>query len=727
MKEFSTTVGGKTLTVQIPGFATQANGEAIVRLGDTVVLVTAVMSPNPREGIDFFPLTVEFEERYYASGRLRSSRFVKREAKPPDDAILAGRLVDRSIRPRFPKGMRNDVQVVATTLSYDDEHDPDVLAIIGASTALMVSDIPWNGPIAAVRIAEVKGATVLNPTQLQRQEASFELVVSGDVERINMLEGGAQSTPEEKMLAAVEEAHHAVVEIEQAISRFKEEHGKEKTPVVLIEPSLDARDAVRAFIGTRLEDALFAAGDKTDRMDRVNQLKKELLAHFAEGDVISHRDASSLFEEEIDHLVHKRALEKSERVDGRRLDQLRDLEAAVGVLPRTHGSAMFTRGNTRALATVTLAAPGEEMIVEGMEGESRKPFLLHYNFPPFSVGDVKPMRGPGRREIGHGALAERSVVSAIPLKETFPYTIRVVSEILSSNGSSSMATVCAASLALMDAGVPIGEHVAGIAMGLMTDPADKSLKQRYRVLTDIQGPEDHHGDMDLKIAGTRRGVTGLQMDVKIDGITVAMLKDTFAQARKAREEIIKVLEKALPTPRPTVGTYAPKVVMMKINPEKIRDLIGPGGRVINGIIARTGARIDVEDSGDVFVTGTDADAVSRTVEEVKNVTKEAAVGETFKGTVARLFPFGVMVELFSGQSGLIHMNDLRPLGLQRPEDAFRMGMEVDVTVKEIDAEGRANLVVTNPDSLEIRKSGGGDFRHHDDRRGGRRPFRPFHH
>lgn len=716
-------LGDREITVELPKLATQANGEALVRLGDTVVLVTAVMTSTPREGVDFFPLMVEFEEKYYAAGILRSSRFMKREAKPSDEAILSGRLVDRTIRPRFPKGMRNEVQVVATTLSYDGENDPDVLAIIGASAALLTSDIPWEGPIAGVRVAEKEGELVLNPTETERRAATFEMIVAGTEDRVNMLEGSAREVPEDVLVGAIERAHEAVRELSRALRAFAEEHGKPKKAVVRVEPSQEARAAIRAFLGERLEETLFSTTvEKQERMTAVNALKRELIDHFTAGDALAPREIDTVFEDEIDRIVHERAVERSERPDGRSPEELRSLASRVSYLPRTHGSAIFTRGNTTALATVTLASRADAQIIEGMEGEWRKPFMLHYNFPPYSVGDVKPMRGPGRREIGHGALAERSIAAMIPDLETFPYTIRVVSEILSSNGSSSMATTCAASLALMDAGVPIARHIAGIAMGIMV-----AQDGRYRILTDIQGPEDHHGDMDLKITGTRDGIAGIQMDVKIEGVTTDMLREAFAQARRAHAEIIGAMEQTIAQPRQSVAAYAPKVVALTIPQEKIRDIIGPGGRVINAIIARTGAQIDVEDSGEVYITAIDPQSVERATEEVRSIVREAKVGERFEGTVTRLFPFGVMVELFPNHEGLIHMNDL-PHGIRRPEDAFRIGMPVPVIVKEIDGQGRVNLALAEPENLQIQEgSGGEDFPRRDHRArpsGGGNRWRP---
>lgn len=698
---------GRELTITLSRL-TQANGEALVRLGDTMVLVTATMGSSPREGVGFFPLSVEFEEKYYASGRLRKSRFVKREAKPPESAFLAARLIDRTIRPQFPKGMRNDVQIVVTVLSYDDKHDPDVLGLLGASTALSLSDIPWNGPVAGVRVAQVNETPIINPSEDQRAEARFDVIVAGVAEAINMLEGDAKEISDNELVEAIDSGHAAVKELITAITEGVAPHAKEKTAVPLLMPDENHRKTIRDYLGDRLEKALFSGDiDKSERMARVNEIKQETMEHFTESDLaLESSEVGFFIEDEIDRLVHAYALEKDMRVDGRALDEVRALDIEVGVLPSTHGSALFTRGETRALGTITLAGPGEEQLIEGMEGESTKPFMLHYNFPPYSVGDTKPMRGPGRREIGHGMLAERSLAAVTPSREKFPYTIRVASEILSSNGSSSMATVCTGSLALMDAGVPVSRHVTGIAMGIMLTQQPEGEKQAagskepdYRILTDIQGPEDHHGDMDLKIAGTREGITGLQMDVKVNGVSLDMLKDAFAQARKAHAEILDAMERVIPEPRASVASYAPKVAALKINPDKIRDLIGPGGKVINSIIDKTGVSIDVEDNGEVYVTGIDADALDEAVKQVEAVTQEAEVGDTFEGEITRLFPFGAMVEIFPGQEGLVHMSTLGKHRHLSAEQLFKTGSKVAVRVKEIDDKGRLNLELMNPQKV----------------------------
>lgn len=681
--------------MEIPRLAIHANGEALVRMGDTTVLVTAVMSHQPREGFSYFPLMVDYEEKLYAAGRIKGSRFIKREGRASDDAILSARVIDRTIRPRFPKGIRNDIQVVATILSYDDENDPDVLAMIGTSVALSISNIPWNGPIAAVRGAEIDGEVVLNPTQEQRKTAAFEFILSSIEGHVNMVEGHGigQEFSEESALSAMEKAYDLTQTFIQQIDAFAKEHGEEKRTIVRIDPSEEEHESVREFLGDRLETLLFDPDiPKSERMHKVNDLKEETINHFMEGDVLAKSDTDAIFEDEIDRMVHTYALEKGTRSDGRKLDEVRDLKAIVGYVPRIHGSAVFTRGETTALAAVTLGGPGQGQIIETIEGEWTKRFLLHYNFPAFSVGDVRPMRGPGRRDIGHGNLAERSVEAMMPTTEEFPYMIRVVSEILASNGSSSMATVCAASLALMDAGVPIKKHVAGIAMGVMVDEQPKDPKNPdYVILTDIQGPEDHHGDMDLKIAGTRDGVTGLQMDVKIAGVTLSILKDAFNEAKKARLHILDAMDKSIKEPRKEVAKTAPKVQVLQINPARIGELIGPGGKVIKGITEATGAIVNVEQDGSVYVSAVDPEAFQEAVRQVEAITKEIEPGELYEGPVTRIFPFGAMVELTPGKDGLIHISELSEFNVNHPGDVFEDGMIVPVVVKERDERGRLNL------------------------------------
>lgn len=698
LKSYTLPLGDdREVTVEIPGLAEHANAEVIVRMGDTIVLVTAVMSHQPREGTSYFPLMVDFEEKLYAAGMIKGSRFIKREGRSSDEAILTSRLIDRTIRPRFPKGMRNDVQIIATVLSYDGENDADVLGLIGASTALSLSNIPWNGPIAGIRGAEIDDQLVFNPTQEQRKNAMFEFVICSTEGHVNMLEGYGNGTdvPEEKVLAAIEKTYDLTQEWLGIIADFAKKEGTEKLSVPRINPTEEEHKLVADWLDDRLETLLFDPDiPKATRMHQVNDLKEEAINHFLEGDMLAKNDTDAIFESIINSLIHTYALEKQRRSDGRKLDEVRDLEAVVGYLPAIHGSAVFARGETRALATITLGGPGAGQIIETIEGEYKKHFMLHYNFPPFSVGDVRPMRGPGRRDIGHGNLAEQSIRTMMPSLDEFPYTIRVVSEILASNGSSSMATVCGASLALMDAGVPLKKAVAGIAMGVMVEEnPDNPDDPKFAILTDIQGPEDHHGDMDLKIAGTKDGVTGIQMDVKIAGVKLDMLRDAFQEAKKARLHILETMNKTISESRDEVAASAPKVKVLKINPEKIGDLIGPGGKMIRSITEETGATIDVEQDGSVFVTAVDPEGFKAAIARVEAITKELEVGETYEGPVTRIFPFGAMIEVLPGKEALVHVNEFSEFNVRHAGDVFKEGMMVAVVVKERDGQGRINLAL----------------------------------
>ncbi len=685
---YSHTIGGKTLTVELTNWAEQANGSVLVRLGDTVVLATAVMSSVRREGIDFFPLTVEYEEKFYAAGKILGSRFVKRETRPSEEAILAARLIDRTIRPRFNQKMRNEVQIVLTILSMDDENDPDIPAIFGASLALSLSDIPWDGPVAGARVALIGDASVLNPQYAERPAARLDLVVAGTKERINMLEAGSSEISEEDFLGAADKGLAAVKELIAFQEKIVSLHGKVKKEVALFAPPQELRDLMRREFSSRIEEAMYLP-DKKVREEARSRVEEAWMrrAEEAHEDLFEKNAAALLFDEEVNAIIHRRILEKGERPDGRKVDELRSLSAATGVLPRTHGSGLFMRGETHALSTLTLGAPGDEQIVEGMEIRTKKRFLHHYNFPPFSTGETKPMRGPGRREIGHGALAGRALLPLIPSKEAFPYTIRIVSEILSSNGSTSMASVCGSSLALMDAGVAIPKHIAGIAMGLMLNP--ESLE--YRVLTDLQGPEDHYGDMDFKVAGTRDGITAVQLDVKIEGLTMEIVRDTLAQAREARMKILDLLYATIPVPRPELSQWAPRIQVIKINPEKIGALIGPGGKVINEIVAETGAQIDIDDDGTVFVTSEKEEGMKKALAMIKEVTRELKSGDLLEGKVTRLFEFGAMVEIGPRQEGLIHISKLAPWHVEKVTDIVNVGDTVPVMVENIDEQGRVNL------------------------------------
>lgn len=688
-KEFSLSLGTGTVVVRKTPLAGQANGSVLVSCGETVVLATAVMGKNPREGIDYFPLSVEYEEKFYAAGRLPGSRFIKREAKASSEAVLTGRLIDRCLRPLFNHGIRNEVQVVATVLSFDQENDSDMVAMIAASTALATSNIPWSGPLGAVRIARVNGVFEVNPTYEQRAKADLDIVVAGVGGKINMLEGDGDQIPEETLVEALALAQSHIEKLVAFQTSIVKEIGVEKVaaPVAEIDPAF--HDAVIGFLGTKLDEALYQQNKqkRADEIAAVQHALKEYVATEYPEDGGKIKAAMKIFDEQTDVIVHKNILEKEKRPDGRKLDELRALSATAGFLPRTHGSGIFTRGETQVLSVLTLGGPGDQQIIDTMETkDGLKRFMHHYNFPAFSVGETGPMRGPSRRDIGHGALAERSLARLIPDQKDFPYTIRLVSETLSSNGSSSMASVCGSSLALLDGGVPMKAIAAGIAMGLMSD-----AHGNYKVLTDIQGPEDHHGDMDLKVAGTASGVTGLQMDVKVDGVTLEMLKNAFLQAKKARLEILDVIKKEISEPRKEMSRYAPRIITLQINPDKIRDVIGPGGKVINEIIASTGVSIDIEDDGSVFITSVNQESAQKAVEWVNNITREAKVGEVFQSKVKKIMDFGAFVELFPGTEGLVHVSQLSDKYVKHPDEVVKVGDMIPVKLVEIDSQGRLNL------------------------------------
>lgn len=685
-KVFQLTFAGRPLTVEFSRLAEQADGAVLVTYGETVALVTAVMGKEDRPEIDFFPLTVDYEEKYYAAGKIYGSRFVRRESRPSEVAVLTGRMVDRTIRPRFNHAMRRDLQVVVTILSIDGENDPDFPGLLGASLALMHSRIPFSGPVAGVRIAKVGAELVLSPTYKEREGAHFDLFVGGTSNRINMIELGGKEAREEDVQRAVSRAEEEIKKLTRFQEEILAEFSQEKEDVLLAKLDPELERLTREFLKDRLEDALFSP--RKDAKDhRIALLKKEF-EEYVEGldRGAEVGKATTIFEETVNDLVHKKSIDEGKRPDGRAPDEIRPIEIEIGVLPRTHGSALFSRGNTQALSVVTLGAPGDILLLQGMEVTGEKRFLHHYNFPPYSVGETGAFRGPGRREIGHGALAEKALLPLIPKKEDFPYTVRVVSEILSSNGSSSMASVCGSSLALMDAGVPIPKHVAGIAMGLMT-----RADGRHQILTDIQGPEDYHGDMDCKIAGTRDGLTAIQMDVKIEGITGEIFEKTLAQARKAREEILEKMEVVLSEPRSSLSPFAPRVVSLQIPQEKIRDVIGPGGKMINAITGETGATIDIEDSGLVFVTAENEAAAAKAVEWIKNITREFKVGELLHGKVTKILDFGAIVELAPNQEGMVHISELAPFHVEKVEDVVKIGDVIPVRIKETQQDGRIRL------------------------------------
>ena len=688
IKNYSLDIAGQTLKIEIGKLANQANGAVTAQLGDSVVLATAVMSRDPKVGGDFFPLTVDYEEKYYARGKILGSRFMRREGRPSEEAILNARLIDRAIRPLFNQGVRNETQIVTTILSVDEKNDPDVLAMNAASMALMISDIPWNGPIAAVRIGRVGDKWVINPSFSEREGSVADLVVSISSDgKINMIEAGPLAEiSENEMVEAIEFARKPLNDLIKFNKKIAGDFKTPKTTVVIAEVDADLRNEVMKFLNAdnALEKAVYEK-DKTRRENNLGDLKYKLTEHVTTIDATKIGAAEMFFDEAIDEIVHKNILGKEKRPDGRKLDELRDLSSEVGILPRTHGSGLFQRGETQVLSALTLGSPSDELIIEGMVVSTKKHFMHQYNFPPFSVRETGRMGAPGRREIGHGALAERALLPIVPGKEKFPYAIRVVSEVLSSNGSSSMASVCGSTLALMDAGVPILKPVAGIAMGLMSNE-----KGDYKILTDVQGTEDHYGDMDFKVAGTRDGITAMQMDVKINGIDAKILKEALYQTKKARLEILDNISKTIDKPRPELSPLAPRIITIQIPIDKIREVIGPGGKVINEIIATTGATIDIEESGLIFITAENEKSGLNAKEIIEGIIKEYKVGDIVTGKVIQILDFGAIVEFGRGKDGMIHISELAPYRVNKVTDIVNLGNEVTVKIKRIE-NGKISL------------------------------------
>ncbi|MFB3814480.1 MAG: polyribonucleotide nucleotidyltransferase [Terriglobales bacterium] len=670
--------GGKTLTFETGKLAKQAHGAAVVRMGENVVLATAVASPEPREGIDFFPLTVDYREYTYAGGRIPGG-FIKREGRPSEREILTSRQIDRPVRPLFPEGFRNETQVIALCLSADTENDPDVAAINAASAALTLSDIPFLGPIGAVRVGMTNGKFIINPTYTEMRDGDLRLMVVGTSEGIVMIEAGANEVDEETVVEAIEFGHGEIKKICAAISELAAKHGKPKREVPKEEIDEAYLDDLRARIGDRLKDALDTEKHvKQESAELVKALKKELKDAIPEENEEERRKLSQYFELLRERIFRAQVLKERRRPDGRQFDQIRPIWIEVGALPRTHGSAIFTRGETQALVTTTLGTAEDMQRMELFEGEAKKRFMLHYNFPPFSVGEVAFLRGAGRREIGHGALAERAISAVLPAEEDWPYAMRVVSDILESNGSSSMATVCGASLSLMDAGVPIKAAVAGVAMGLVKEGDE------YAVLSDIAGAEDHYGDMDFKVAGTRDGITALQMDIKVTGITAKVMREALEQAYRGRVHILDRMQEVMPEPRSTISEYAPRFYSLQIPTDKIRDLIGPGGKVIRGIIEQTGVKIDVEDSGRVNVSSADQAAAAKALQMIGDITATAEVGKTYLGKVSRLADFGAFVEILPGTDGLLHISEVAEHRIKDIRDELKEGDQVLVKVLSIE-------------------------------------------
>jgi polyribonucleotide nucleotidyltransferase len=681
---FEGEVGGKTLAVETGKIARQADGAVLVRYGETLVLVTVVASNEIRQGIDFVPLTVEYQERGYAAGKIPGNYFRREIGRPGEKATLTSRIIDRPIRPLFPKNYRNETQLIAAVLSADNENDPDVLAVIGASAALEISDIPFAGPIACVRVGRIDGHFKANPTRLELEESDIDLIVAGSRDAVVMVEGGGYFVKEEDMLEAIFFGHQSLQPIIDLQVKLKDAVGLPKRPVSEDEVDQYLVDQIEAMAAERIRESVNIP-KKLERQKAVEAIRADVLETLGEDYANRRGEVYDIFYALERRVIRNMATSEGRRVDGRGFDEIRPIHCEVGILPRTHGSALFTRGETQALGVVTLGSTGDEQRVETLDGNVFKPFMLHYNFPPFCVGEVKRLAGPSRRDIGHGGLSTRAVEKVMPDKEKFDYTTRIVSEILESNGSSSMATVCASSLALMDAGVPISSPVAGIAMGLVKE-GDTVL-----ILSDILGDEDHVGDMDFKVAGTREGITSVQMDIKMQGLTEPVLQQALEQARKGRLFILDKMDEAMKEPRAEISPYAPKILTMQINPDKIRDIIGPGGKVIKAIQAETNTRVEVEESGLVKIVAGNEEEGDKALEMIEAIVQEAKVGAVYEGTVRKIMDFGAFVEIFPGTDGLVHISQLDSKRVAKVTDVLKQGDKVRVKVLEVDRDGKIRL------------------------------------
>ena len=711
-------VGRSPLIIETGKLAKQADGAVTVRYGDTVVIVTACAASQAREGIDFLPLTVDYREYAYASGRIPGG-FFKREAKPTEKEVLTSRLIDRPLRPLFPEGWGRETQVIAFLLSADPENDSDVLALTGASAALSISSIPFSKPIAAVRVGFVEDEIVINPTFSERKLSDLDLIIAGSSDAIMMVEAGAKEVTEDTMLKALEEGHAAIRQIVAEIEKMASAIGKQKTEVVgkSIDPTIKSELESQVLIP--LAEAM-RVKDKIDSYAQVDNVYSSLVESISEDDAERKSIVSPVFKELKEKILRDEVLERGQRLDGRRFDEVRDIWSEVSVLPRVHGSAVFTRGETQALVTATLGTADDQQKIESVDGESYKRFMLHYNFPPFSVGEVKFLRGPGRREIGHGNLAERSLAPMVPTEEAFPYTVRVVSDILESNGSSSMATVCGGTLAMMDAGVPLVRPVAGIAMGLILDEENG----RHAVLSDIAGAEDHYGDMDFKVAGTSDGITALQMDIKVSGITTEIMQEALAQARKGRLHILEKMGATIASPRESISTHAPRIITIQIPVGKIRDVIGPGGKTIRGIVAQTGVKVDVEDDGRVNVASTDETSAQKAISIIEELTASPEVDKTYLGKVQRITDFGAFVEILPGIDGLLHVSEIAHYRVNDVRKELNEGDQVMVKVINVDPSGKVRLsrkalLPGGEDSGNENKGAEGDDSKSNDRPSGR--------
>lgn len=718
-KKISCKVGEGVFEFETGKLAGQASGAVLARLGDTVVLATTIMSDKAREGIDFFPLLLDYEERLYAAGKIKGSRWIKREGRATDDAVLKGRVIDRTLRPLFPDGMRNDVQVTAMVLSIDGVNEPDMVAVNAASMALAISNVPFDGPVAGVRVGKVDGQYVINPTHEQQEKSNMDLIVCGTAEHIIMVEMGAKLVKEEEIVEGIKFAQPALGELVKCQMEFAKQVGKAKSEPIIVKPNDAVMEKVKELLTNDKIDAAVYVKNKEEREANVSKLEKEITeaVKAAVGDIAGvnvEKDVASSVDKILKKYQQKQILEKERRVDGRKLTETRPITCEVGILPRTHGSALFTRGETQALTVVTLGSKGDEQMLDGMEDPTdgrAKRYIHHYNMPGYSVGEVAPLRGPGRREIGHGMLAERAVEVVLPEQESFPYTMRLVSEIMSSNGSTSMASTCGSTLALMDAGVPIKEVIGGCAMGLVMDETNPN---NFKVLTDIAGIEDFNGHMDFKVTGSEAGVTALQLDMKLKGLSADILAKALEQAKPARVHIISKMKEALPAPRTELSKYAPRITSFRIKPDKIREVIGPGGKVINEIIAECGGlKIDIEDDGLVMVCGTDAAMAEKAVKWIQNIVKEVEPGEIYEGKVTRLMDFGAFVEVLPGKEGLVHISQLANYHVGRVEDVVKVGDTLKVQVSEIDDQGRINLThkpfapAPTPEQLAANSNHGG--------------------
>ncbi len=691
-KTYSMELAGRKLTIETGKMAELANASVLVRYGDTVVMVNVTASKEPREGIDFFPLSVDYEEKLYSVGKIPGS-FQKREGKPSDKAILTSRVIDRPIRPLFPKDFRNDVCVVATVLSVDPDNSPEVCAMIGSSAALSISDIPFGGPTGSVAVGLVDGEIVINPTVEQRAKTDLTLTVAGTKEKIAMIEAGANEIPDSLMLEAIKKGHEEIKKICDFISEIKAEIGKPKMEYKSFEVDHEVYEEIENNFEERMYKDVQAI-DKEVRDSNMDKLAEDVTAYYVEkygeekAEELKQDIADSLYKLEK-KCVRKMIFEEHKRPDGRAIDEIRPLSCEVGLLPRTHGSALFTRGQTQVLSIATLGMVNEEQKLDGLDEEESKRYMHQYNFPSYSVGEARPSRGPGRREIGHGALAERALVPVIPSEEEFPYAIRVVSEVLSSNGSTSQASICGSTLALMDAGVPIKNPVAGISTGLVSNPDNPD---DYVMLTDIQGLEDFFGDMDFKVGGTKNGITAIQVDIKVDGLTYKIIEDAFARTRKARQYILdEIMLKQIAEPRNELSKYAPKITTMSINPDKIKDVIGKGGETINKIIDETGVKIDIEEDGRVFIYTEDIEKAKKAQKIIEDITREIEVGEIYEGTVTKIMPFGAFMDLGGGKEGLLHISKISDKRVEKVEDVLKEGDTFLVKVLDIDNQGKISL------------------------------------